>query len=75
MLEFNSREAAVRWFLGNVLQVGHPIRPVAAWQDDCAEMMVLDNSISKAGSPFRTIARIGKLKRPLVVGCEIVAED
>jgi hypothetical protein len=75
MLEFNSREAAVRWFIGRSLQVGHPIHPVAAWQDDNAEMTALDNQLSKAVSPLRTITRIGKSKRPLVVGCEIVSED
>ena len=75
MLDFNSREAAVRCFLGNSLQFGQPIHLVAAWQDDDAEMIALDNQLSKAVSPLRTIARIGKSMRYLVVGCEIVNED
>ena len=75
MPEFNSREAAVRWFIGRSLQVGHPIHPIAAWQDDDAEMTALDNQLSKVVSPLRTIARIGKSMRPLVVGCEITTED
>ena len=75
MLEFKSREAAIRSFLGNAFQVGHPIRPVAAWQDDVAEMAAFDNQLSRAISPLRTIVRIGKSKRPLVVGCEIITDD
>jgi hypothetical protein len=75
MLDFNSRETAVRWFLGKSLQVGHPIHPMAAWQDDDVEMTALNNQLSKAVSPLRTVTRIGKSMRPLVVGCEIVNED
>ena len=75
MPDFSSREAAVRWFLGRSLQVGYPIHLIAAWQDDYAEMVALDNQLSKAVSPLRTIARIGKLKRLLVIGCEIATDD
>ena len=75
MPEFNSREAAVRWFIGRSLQFGQPIHLMAAWQDDDAEMTALDNQLSKAVSSLRSMSRIGKSKRPLVVGCEIVNED
>lgn len=75
MLEFNSKESAVRFFLGNSLQFGQPIHLVAAWQDDDAEMIALENQLSKAVSPLRSITRIGKSMRSLVVGCEIVNED
>ena len=75
MPDFSSREAAVRWFLGRSLQVGHPIHLIAAWQDDVAEMAALDNQFFRAVSPLRTIARIGKSKRPLVMGCEIITDD
>lgn len=74
-LHFKDSETAIRWFLGQFIQLGRPIRLAKAWRNDREEMAALEKLLSDAVEPVRVLVRIGKSGRSLVIGAEITTEE